>query len=160
MNQIAGYTPYKTRDGLPALKQQVHTPAGAHETRIEAPAGFAPERFADATWLVARGANVYIRPDRPEALAAGLSALGPPPTRPRPVSANYGISPKFFDRSDQGPQLETNDPALAKVGLGLSPPHALAPPLDADLGPITAIAAILAALGVLAMALVTRRKEA
>jgi hypothetical protein len=154
---LAGFTAYTTTKGLPAFKQRFQTADGkVHETRIEAPGGVGLELIGGRAYIVAREATVYFQPEG----LAGISLPKADSAQAAGLAANYGIGPEFLERGrSRETSIETNDPSLAKVGLGLGPSPAFGAPGGIDFGPIVAVAVVLAALGVLALALSTRRKQ-
>lgn len=161
---LAGFEPYTTTKGLPAFKQRFQTPDGkVHEIRIEAPGGVSFEMVGSRAYVVAREATVYFQPDG----LAGIEIPRAKEAQAAGLAANYGIGAEFLSRErPHEASIETNDPALAKVGLGLDSPSPFAAPpggglsaVGADFGPILAVAIVLAAVAAVATALIIRRKQ-
>lgn len=149
---LAGFTPYITTKGLPAFKQQFRTADGKlHEARIEAPRGVQFEVIGGRAYVVAREATVYFQPE-------GLAGIALPPTDDARSSlvANYGIGREFLSRGKRETSIETNDPSLAKVGLGLAGPP---PPPQSAANSAVGGSLILAAIVALVAALLFKRKR-
>lgn len=154
---LGGFTAYTTKEGNPAIKQSIKTPTGSHETRIVAPNGFEVEFAAGHPWIVAKEATVYLQPDG----LAGIAIPQGEATQGGKLAANYGLGPEFFKGAKhRETSIETNDQALARVGLGLESSPAMSAPSEAGLA--FGVAAIVLALGILGAAIVhkTRTKRA